>query len=146
MLAHLMKTAVRQSRLLRPTATLISAVPRRFYYPEGKLMKREEGEYYADPVQVAERMIRLIALHDNVKDPSAVTLNHSFDELGFNVLDMQEIFLAAEREFDIEISEEDCESFQTVNDIVENIARNFYTKWENVRLIIHLLMFLSIII
>ena len=33
-------------------------------------MKREEGEYFADPVNVAERVVRLIGLHDNVRDPS----------------------------------------------------------------------------
>ena len=91
-------------------------------------MKRVEGEYYSDPVQVGERVVRLIALHDNVKDPSAITLNHSFEELGLNALDMVEIFLATEREFDLEISEEDCESMSTVNDLVEFLARNFYTK------------------
>ena len=41
---------------------------------------------------------------------------------------MVEIYLMIEREFDFEISEEDCESFTTVNDIVENVSRNFYAK------------------
>ncbi len=91
-------------------------------------MEREEGDYFADPVATAERVVRLIALHDHVKDPSAVTLNSSFVDLGLNELDMAEILLQAEREFDIEISEEDCESFSTVNDIVEHLSRNFYTK------------------
>ena len=91
-------------------------------------MKRVEGDYFADPVQVAERVIRLIALHDNVKDPSNITLRSSFDVLGLNPLDLQEIYLQAEREFDLEISEEDCESFSSVNDLVEFLARNFYTK------------------
>ena len=91
-------------------------------------MERENGDYFADPIAVAERVVRLIALHDNVNDPSAVTLNSTFDQLGLNELDMQEIFLQAEREFDMEISEEDCESFHTVNDLVEHLAQNFYTK------------------
>ena len=91
-------------------------------------MERETGDYYADPIAIAERVVRLIGLHDNVRDPADITLNSSFDDLGLNVLDLQEIFLQAEREFDIEISEEDCESFNTVNDLVENLARNFYTK------------------
>ena len=92
-------------------------------------MERETGDYYADPIAVAERVVRLIGLHDNVRDPTAITLNSTFeDDLGLNVLDMQEIFLQAEREFDVEISEEDCECFFTVNDLVENLARNFYTK------------------
>lgn len=33
-------------------------------------MHREEGEYFADPVEIAERVVRLIGLHDNVNDPS----------------------------------------------------------------------------
>ena len=91
-------------------------------------MPREEGDYFNDPIVVAERVVRLVALHDNVRDPSAITLNSTFEELGLNSLDLCEIFLQAEREFDTEISEEDCESFVTVNDLVENLSRNFYTK------------------
>ena len=91
-------------------------------------MKREEGDYFADPIMVAERVVRLIALHDNVKDPANITLKSSFEELGLNSLDLVELFLGAEREFDVEIPEEDCESMATVNDLVENLARNFYTK------------------
>ena len=41
---------------------------------------------------------------------------------------MAEIFLGAEREFDLEISEDECESMTTVNDLVEFLAKNFYTK------------------
>ncbi|CDW72957.1 acyl carrier protein [Stylonychia lemnae] len=91
-------------------------------------MVRHDGEYYADPMNVSERFIRLVALHDNVKDPSAVTLKSSFDQLHLNSLDISEILLAAEREFDLEISDDDCESFHSVNDVVEFLVRNFHTK------------------
>jgi NADH dehydrogenase (ubiquinone) 1 alpha/beta subcomplex 1 len=131
MLSHLLRTSVRltraQPRLLTSSGSILRQ-PLRTYYPNGQLMKRDEGDYFADPIEVAERIVRLIALHDNVKNPSAVTLQSEFSSIGFNVLDMQELFLQAEREFDVEISEDDCESFHTVNDLVENIARNFYTK------------------
>ena len=95
-------------------------------------MHRRVGEYYADPKEVAERVVRLMALHDNVNDPSSITLNKSFEELGLNDLDMVEIFLGAEREFDLELSEEECEAMTTVNDLVESLARNFYTKWSEI--------------
>ena len=72
--------------------------------------------------------MRLIALHDNVSDPAAITLNSSFEELGLNSLDMAEVFLATEREFDLEIDEDDCEGMTTVNDLVEFLAKNFFTK------------------
>ena len=127
MLSHLIKSGIRNSRgLLRPTQMI--SLQKRFYYPDNVLMKRHEGEYFSDPKEVAERIVRLIALHDNVKDPSAVILGATFEELGFNSLDLAEITLAAEKEFDMEISEEDVEGFATVNDLVENIARNFYAK------------------
>lgn len=91
-------------------------------------MTREDGDYYGDPKDIAERFIRLTALHDNVKDPSAITLQSSFEELGLNSLDMQEILLAAEREFDLELADQDCETFHTVNDVVEFLARTYAVK------------------
>ena len=78
MLAHLAKTALRTQSLRTPTFKLVT-LPRRFYYPNGQLMQREEGDYYADPINVAERIVRLIALHDNVRDPAAVTLNSTWE-------------------------------------------------------------------
>jgi len=50
----------------------------RTYYPDNVLMKREKGDYYSDPVGVAERVVRLIALHDACKDPANVTLSQKF--------------------------------------------------------------------
>ena len=95
---------------------------------DGILMPREQGEYYSDPMDVAERTVRTIGLHDNVIDPSAVTLNKTFEELGLNALDMVEVFLGVEREFDLEISEEDCERMETVNDLVDFLSKNPFTK------------------
>ena len=130
MLSHIYKTAIRtRSAFTVPLArpAFIQA-PIRTYYPSEALMKREEGDYFSDPIATAERVVRLIALHDNVKDPAAITLNSTWQDLGLNELDLCEIFLQAEREFDVEITEEDCESFATVNDLVENLSRNFYAK------------------
>ena len=79
-------------------------------------------------MDVAERVVRLIALHDNVNDPTAVTPNKKFEELGLNALDMCEIFIGVEREFDLEIAEESCEAMTTVNDLVEFLARSPATK------------------
>ena len=48
----------------------------RSYYKDNVLMPREYGDgYMADPIATAERIIRLIALHDNVNDPSGITLS-----------------------------------------------------------------------
>ena len=51
-------------------------------------MEREDGDYYSDPIMVAERIVRLVALHDNVRDPTSVTLNSTFEDLGLNSLDL----------------------------------------------------------
>ena len=110
------------------TSVVGAAMPVRTYYPDIILMKRVQGEYYSDPMDVAERVVRLMGLHDHVIDPSAVTVGKTFTELGLNALDMCEVFIAVEREFDLEISEESCESMTTVNDLVEFLARNPATK------------------
>ena len=91
-------------------------------------MTRVYGDYYTDPMDVADRVVRILALHDNVNDPSAVTVGKTFDEIGLNALDMCEVFIGCEREFDLEISEEDCEEMTSVNDLVEFLARNPATK------------------
>ena len=101
----------------RPTLFLARPIvyaPTRLYFKNNVLMPRASGEYYADPMHVAERVIRLIALHDNVYDPSSVTPKSTFAGLGLNALDMCEVFIGIEREFDLEISEEDCEAMTTV--------------------------------
>ena len=100
----------------------------RTYYPDNVLMKREKGDYYSDQIDVAERVVRLIALHDACKDPANVTLSQKFSQLGLNALDMCEVFIGCEREFDLEIAEEMCEQMHTVNDLVEFLAKNSATK------------------
>lgn len=93
-----------------PARVLLSCSVRS-YYPDDVLMPRAQGEYYSDPKEVAERVVRILALHDACRDPSSVTLGQSFEQLGLNALDMCEVFIAIEREFDLEISEESCEDF-----------------------------------
>ena len=108
-------------RLLAPCAT-------RAYYKDNVLMPREQGDYYADPIDVAERVVRIIGLHDNCADPAKVTLASSFSSLGLSALDMCEVYIGCEREFDLEMSEEDCEQMHSVNDLVEFLARHPSTK------------------
>ena len=117
-----------QSNRIMLASRFMVQAPTRGYYKDNVLMPREQGEYYADPMDVAERVVRLIALHDNCSDPAKVNLNASFASLGMNALDMCEVFIGCEREFDLEISEEDCEAMSTVSDLVEHLARHPSTK------------------
>ena len=124
----LQKFVTQRSSNLIAASRLVALAPVRHYYKDDVLMPREQGEYYADPYAVAERVVRLVGLHDNCKDPSAVSLSATFESLGLNALDMCEVFIGLEREFDMEFADVDCEEMTTVNDIVEALARNPYTK------------------
>ena len=56
---------------------------------------------------------------------SAVTLEASFiDDLGADSLDIVELIMALEEEFDTEIPDGDAEKIVTVNDVVEYIKEN----------------------
>ena len=85
--------------LQQPSLPLNSALQPRYYFPERQLMQRHEGPVLHDPNDVAERVIKVVSLHDSVRDPSAVAMRCSFKELGVNELDLVEIMLMLEEEF-----------------------------------------------
>ena len=58
-------------------------------------------------------------------DEAQVTNEASFmDDLGADSLDTVELIMALEEEFDIEISDEDAEKIQTVQDAVDYITEH----------------------
>ena len=67
--------STRSARASFTLAKSVTAATTRGYYKDNVLMPREQGEYYADPMDVAERVVRLVALHDNCSDPGQVSLN-----------------------------------------------------------------------
>lgn len=55
-------------------------------------------------------------------EPDEITLESSFiDDLGADSLDIVELIMALEEEFDIEIPDEDAEKVTCVGDVVEYI-------------------------
>lgn len=58
-------------------------------------------------------------------DESAVTMDASFvDDLGADSLDIVELIMGLEGEFDIEIPDEDAEKIRTVGDALNYIKEN----------------------
>lgn len=58
-------------------------------------------------------------------DSDDITMDSSFiDDLGADSLDIVELIMALEEEFDIEIPDEDAERIQTVGDVVEYIKEH----------------------
>ena len=58
-------------------------------------------------------------------DEASVTLEASFiDDLGADSLDIVELVMALEEEFDIEIPDADAEKVTTVGDVVDYIKEN----------------------
>ena len=68
-----------------------------------------------------EKLQEIIADVLNV-DPNEVTMETTFaDDLGADSLDVFQIIMGIEEEFDIEISNEEAEKIVTVGDAVEQI-------------------------
>ena len=74
--------------------------------------------------EVFEKVKGIIVDQLQVSEAS-VTLEASFiDDLGADSLDLVELIMALEEEFDIEIPDGDAEKVVTVNDVVEYIKEN----------------------
>jgi acyl carrier protein len=73
---------------------------------------------------IEERVKQIVAEQLGV-DEAQVTNEAAFmDDLGADSLDTVELVMALEEEFDIEISDEDAEKIQTVQDAVSYITEN----------------------
>ena len=70
--------------------------------------------------KVKEIIVEQLGVAENT-----VTLESSFiDDLGADSLDIVELIMALEEEFDMEIPDADAEKIVTVNDVVEYIKNN----------------------
>ncbi len=74
---------------------------------------------------VFDRIAKIIE-EELAVDENEVTENASFiDDLGADSLDVVELVMAFEEEFDIEIPDEDAEGIEKVKDAVDYIKNNF---------------------
>ena len=73
---------------------------------------------------IEERVKKIVVEQLGVKEDE-VTANASFvDDLGADSLDTVELVMALEEEFDIEISDEDAEKIQTVQNAIDYVEAN----------------------
>ena len=76
------------------------------------------------PEEIFEK-VKSIIIDQLGATESAVTLEASFiDDLGADSLDIVELIMALEEEFDIEIPDADAEKVVTVGDVVDYIKDN----------------------
>jgi NADH dehydrogenase (ubiquinone) 1 alpha/beta subcomplex 1 len=88
----------------------------------------EKSGYFMNPEEVAVRMIKIMTLHNNMKNKGDVTLGKTWSQLGIDDLTKVEIFLELEKEFDLEFADDDVERFKNVHEAVEYVARSFHSK------------------
>ena len=74
---------------------------------------------------IFERVKEVIGEQLGIDDLDSITLDTTFiDDLGADSLDIVELIMALEEEFDMEIPEAEADKIQSVNDVVEYITKN----------------------
>lgn len=77
--------------------------------------------------EVTQRILRIIA-ETQRKDPSQVTIDSTFEELGIDSMDGVNIVFALENEFNINVPDDDVKSIRNVRDMVEGVIRLLETS------------------
>ena len=74
---------------------------------------------------VLEKVKEVISEQLGIDDTDSITTETTFiDDLGADSLDIVELIMALEEEFDMEIPEEEAEKITSVVDVVEYIENN----------------------
>ncbi|ABZ84722.1 acyl carrier protein [Heliomicrobium modesticaldum Ice1] len=68
--------------------------------------------------------VKAIVVEQLGVDEEEVTMETSFEDLNADSLDIVELVMALEEEFDIEIPDEDAEKIKTIGSAVEYIKEN----------------------
>lgn len=70
---------------------------------------------------IAERVKRIIVEQLGVSEEEVTPEASFIEDLGADSLDIVELVMALEEEYDMEISDEDAEKIQTVNDVINYV-------------------------
>jgi acyl carrier protein len=74
------------------------------------------------PASVEERVRTIICDQLAVEQEKVITTASFIDDLGADSLDIVELVMTMEEEFDLDIPDEDAEKMKTVGDVVKYIA------------------------
>jgi len=75
-------------------------------------------------MSVADKIKKVVAEKLSVDAAEVVPEAHFVDDLGADSLDLVELIMSMEEEFDIEISDEDAENLATVQDAIDYVTTN----------------------
>lgn len=74
---------------------------------------------------ILEKVKAILAEQFDVEEPETITANTALQEdLGADSLDVVDLLMSIEEEFEIEIPDEDVENIKTVGDLVSYIEAN----------------------
>jgi acyl carrier protein len=71
---------------------------------------------------LTQRVLRIIA-ETQRKEPSQVTIDSSFEELGIDSMDGVNIVFALENEFNVNVPDEEVKNIRNVRDMVEGVRK-----------------------
>ena len=74
--------------------------------------------------EIFDKVKEIIVEQLGVAEDSVEMESSFIDDLGADSLDIVELIMALEEEFDMEIPEAEAEKIQSVNDVVEYITKN----------------------
>ena len=74
------------------------------------------------PDELTDRILRIIA-ETQRKDPSQVTIDSTFEELGIDSMDGVNIVFALENEFNINVPDDEVKSIRSVRDMVDGVRK-----------------------
>ena len=84
-------------------------------------MELKRGVYLVNSEDIFEKVKEIIIEQLGVSETSITTEASFIDDLGADSLDIVELIMALEEEFDLEIPDNDAEKVVTVGDVVDYI-------------------------
>lgn len=70
-----------------------------------------------------EKVKAIIVEQLSISDADMITMNTTLEDLGADSLDMVEVIMAVEDEFDVQIKDEDLETIKSVGDLINYISK-----------------------